>query len=641
MEDFFKAGIKYKPPHPLLRTSGKDWIFQPHQEHHRILAENVIEHYAYFKNDQIDKTYIPMYFYLGGAGTGKSRHASEFARSVENAVALYSNHPLYAEISERLKKQIVFNISFENGTPLTENEMKNPWNAVGIRMLHQLLDEPIDSLRDRYVADPSAIFRLVAAAENIDLYNDLTGILVIDGMQKVLVNYDAGRDKSSTFYRLLGQIGSLSLMTRHPLETKGRTAPFLITCVTATCFGPMQEFLADSHRKRIYLPLNRLQLPVWENNNFPVLDISSHITRLILNDLGGHARAIELVVDELAKYQSQLEPNIADLANTLYIKLKDRYQEAVSVLRGHIFPVVQAILCRQQIRLQDTIPGTNMRWEFITASGLIWFENSCDTDCDTNYETQGYLVAPYIWLWILARLPTSENEDVKHICQFLRNWQFNHYAELLHLQTGKGLPGNTTWQSFEVFCASFRVLLSLGFRDGEEVTLKSLHSGCKLNDQNMTIVNRHLSFAEATHQCRTSSCKTRSAKEVHTKHDGVLDGSARLSHVILNGTSAPAGDFFLSVEASNWRGSQRKVVHEVGQCKLVQKKLTQATYDTERKKSSGPDDIFILYTQSQTSDDFVLPDRSGLIDASCWDLYFGPFSGRAYMASAYDDSQGY
>jgi len=36
------------------------------------------------------------------------------------------------------------------------------------------------------------------------------------------------------------------------------------------------------------------------------------------------------------------------------------------------------------------------------------------------------------------------------MCQFLKNWQFNDYAKLLHLETGQGLPGNTTWQSFEV-----------------------------------------------------------------------------------------------------------------------------------------------------------------------------------------------
>ena len=76
------------------------------------------------------------------------------------------------------------------------------------------------------------------------------------------------------------------------------------------------------------------------------------------------------------------EPNIAELANTLYTKLKNRYSEAVSVIRGHTFPIVQCILSRQQIRLREMIPGSNLRWEHVIASGLIWFE-STETDYDT------------------------------------------------------------------------------------------------------------------------------------------------------------------------------------------------------------------------------------------------------------------
>jgi len=45
VEDAFKAGIKYKPSHPLVQTSGKDWIFQPHPKLYEILAGNVFEHY--------------------------------------------------------------------------------------------------------------------------------------------------------------------------------------------------------------------------------------------------------------------------------------------------------------------------------------------------------------------------------------------------------------------------------------------------------------------------------------------------------------------------------------------------------------------------------------------------------------------
>jgi hypothetical protein len=530
-----------------------------------------------------------------------------------------------------------------------EEEMSNLWNAIGTRMLHQLLGRPIDDIRDRYVADPAAIFRLVAAAENVDLYDDFTGILVVDGIQKAFTGHDDGRNKNSAVYRLLGQISGLGLMSRSPSEAKAlRKAPFIMTCITGTCFGPPQEFLADTHRKRVYLPLNRLDTPIWKKDNSPVLD-DSPVTSLFVKDVGGHARAIELIADKLDEYRNKVQPNITELANAIYLKLMDRYGEAVSMLHHHALPVVQCVLSRQQIHLGDKIPGSDLRWEQITASGLIWFER---TGTDYYYNAPGYLVVPYIWLWMLARLKPSKNTE--RLCQFLNNWQFNDYAELLHLATGEGSLGNTTWQSFEVFCCSFRILRSLGFEDGQEVPLKLLHSGCKLrDDQETMVVNRYLKFAQAVHQYRTdliarkdaTTHKARSAEKVDTRHSGTLDAGAQLSHLTLNAPSAPAGDFFFSIKTSaqrspNGKGSQGNIVREVGQCKLIQKKkLTQDTYDAEREKSAGPDDIFMLYTDTRMSDDFALPDRSGLVDASCWESYFGPFAGRAYMASRYSDSR--
>lgn len=260
---------------------------------------------------------------------------------------------------------------------------------------------------------------------------------------------------------------------------------------------------------------------------------------------------------------------------------------------------------------------------------------------EKSYDSPGYLTVPYIWLWMLTRLQPSE--DSERLCQFLRNWQFNDYAELLHLATGKGLPGNTSWQSFEAFCCSFRILLSLGFKEGQEVPLKFLHSGCKLQDDHQTIVvNQHLDFAQAVHKCKTVSIAREhgnawSAEEIDTRHSGTLDVDAQLSHVILNAANAAAGDFFFSIETAaqrspNRKGNQGKVVRVVEQCKLIRGKLTQGKYNTERNKSAGPDDIFMLYTKTGISDNFALPDRSGLVDASCWDSYFGPFAGRASIA---------
>jgi hypothetical protein len=255
LRDAFKAGIKYTPPHPLVSTSGVNQAYQPHPDLYETLARPVLEHYYHYKKDQIDKTYIPAYFFLGDAGTGKSRNASEFASSVQKAITLRTKDPLYHELAQRLKTAFVFHVSFKNETPLTEEDMSDLWNAIGLRMLHQLLGKPIDYLRRRYVASPCTIFRLVAAAENVDLYNDFTGILVIDGFQKAFPRY-GNDEKTSTFFSLLGQIAALSLESRRSSDARGqRIAPFIMTCVTATCFTSAREYFMHGHTRRVFLPL--------------------------------------------------------------------------------------------------------------------------------------------------------------------------------------------------------------------------------------------------------------------------------------------------------------------------------------------------------------------------------------------------
>ena len=170
---------------------------------------------------------------------------------------------------------------------------------------------------------------------------------------------------------------------------------------------------------------------------------------------------------------------------------------------------------------------------------------------------------------------------------------------------------------------------------------KELHSGCKLRDDNNTIVvNRQLDYGEATHQHSTEATL---ATDVVTKHAGTLDTEKLLYFVTLNGHSAPAGDFFFNIETRARRSSpfwrfEGGIVREVGQSKFV-KKLDKETYNKERNKSADPTDFFILYATAETPDDIDLPDRSGIVDESCWASYFGPFAGRAFMASRYARSQ--
>jgi hypothetical protein len=277
---------------------------------------------------------------LSGSRTGKSRHGSEFASSIQEAIKLNIQHPLYCELAQRLKTAFVFNVSFENRMSLATEET-SAWKAIGARMLHQLLREPFDVVLHKYDAEPDAIFWLTARAENIDLYDDFTGILVVDRIHAALERVNDRKNKDSYFYRFLNQIGNLSLMSRNLSRSEGgnmRQTPFIMTYVTATCFGPADQILATSYRKHVYLPLNQLKPPVSKNDNLPVLNDTPGIC-LLMNDVDGHARAIEVITEELAEHQNLDQLNITQLAASIFSKLASHYKTAVSMIRGYIFPL--------------------------------------------------------------------------------------------------------------------------------------------------------------------------------------------------------------------------------------------------------------------------------------------------------------
>jgi len=627
VEDAFKNGIPYQPPEALLKTSGIDWEFQPHPKLYDLLGDQTLIHYKMYSLDRADKTYVGTFFYLGGAGTGKSRHGTEFANSVREAIKKHSQYRFYEELTKRLEDACVFHVSFENGTPLLDEERPDPWNAIGIRMLAQLLGQHVSDVREQYVADPRHIFRLVAKAKNQDYFDDFTGILVVDGIQGICKNTDDEQNKASAFYQLLVQISALSLRPQRSSEFgQQRTAPFILTCVTAKCYGPIHDFLAYTSSRRIYLPLNQLKAPVWKGTQKPVIEPSPFTNRLV-EDVGGHGRAMELLAELLDECRTC---PISEFADKLSFRIEECYEDALKPLRKYALPITQAILSRQTIQLSDCIPGSDYVWEKATMPGLIWVVRE-------GRSNQGYLVAPYVWLWMMARMSSGngmdEDADIARLRQFLRDWKFNDYEQLYGLLTGDGEP--VTWQAFEKFCCNFRILRSLGFGDKEKMRLSRLHRGCKLRDDRKTmVVNRHLTFAEAEHRYRTDSIEgensasgnVRSAEIFETNHGGNLGAEAQLSHV-----SAKAGDFFLSLKTLK----EGQIVREVGQCKLIKEKLSMEEYNVERAKSAGKDDFFLLYTPTEVSGDIALPDRCGIVDHDCWDEYFGPFAGRAFLASRY------
>ena len=60
-------------------------------------------------------------------------------------------------------------------------------------------------------------------------------------------------------------------------------------------------------------------------------------------------------------------------------------------------------------------------------------------------------------------------------------------------------------------------------------------------------------------------------------------------------------------------------------------KVTKPMYLQEREKAASVQDFFLAFTTQKKVPTFKLPDKSGIVDRSNWDNYFGPFAGRAYF----------
>ncbi|RPB18225.1 hypothetical protein L211DRAFT_141002 [Terfezia boudieri ATCC MYA-4762] len=143
LEAAHPKGLPYKAPKDLLYTSGAQWDYQGSMVA-RVLGPAVTEHYNYYKQGLIDKTTIPLYIILAGAGMGKSRHANEFHRTVCSSLDSDLANPASEVLVGRLKNAWVFHVSFENGTAIQPEERQNPAGAIAARMILQLLDVDMD-----------------------------------------------------------------------------------------------------------------------------------------------------------------------------------------------------------------------------------------------------------------------------------------------------------------------------------------------------------------------------------------------------------------------------------------------------------------------------------------------------------------
>ncbi|CAI2168899.1 15972_t:CDS:1 [Funneliformis geosporum] len=230
----------------------------------------------------------------------------------------------------------------------------------------------------------------------------------------------------------------------------------------------------------------------------------------------------------------------------------------------------------------------------------------------------GVLSCPYVWIWLIARASKDDN--------ILANWVFDVYQNYHHSDR---IPLSAqSWQNFERFASDFRVLKSNIFADQQSVSINKIHSGVQFTDH-VTLIPKHLELICSSKRVDTKYGFVKEVKHVY----GTIDVT-KGCHLVLNGTGAPAGDYFCCIQeypSYNW-------INEIFQTKLLsaKSKISLEDYMQEYNKAAGPADIFLLITTGNCDiNSLQLPSpRCGIVHKENWKKYFGPFADRAFSYAA-------
>ncbi|RUS15929.1 hypothetical protein BC937DRAFT_91797 [Endogone sp. FLAS-F59071] len=461
-------------------------------------------------------------------------------------------------------------------------------------MLLQLLPEQdLKDIIEKYEApDPLTVLQLVAKYENRQL-KDATVIIVVDGMQNIMTSYDDGMDQNSVFYTTLSNLGDLAI-----------SDSFLIPCCTATITRPVTESLRPSSRKRIWLPVNSLEPPTISQQ--PVFQMDDTLVKLLVSDCGGHGRALEILAEVIGTFDLR-KCDVGDLMRELRDQLAGRYRDALALTIKEAGAIVRAILTHQQLDANLPIRDTDKRPDQIASPGLIQYVK--------DHGNSGYLTAPYIWIWMLA----------KNIGESIPNWRFDDYNEHMSKEDKALPPESLTWQNFEHFNARFRCLKSWVLDEGTYTTISKVHYGARLKG-NIHFKNHHLRIDAASLQTDTRTYKGNANKWEVKCECGTFD-VRKCKNCIINLASPKFADAFLGLD------STRHSCNEVHQYKYYNSAtVSQRLYEEERNKAASSQDFFILFT-TQKDCNINLPRYSGIVDGTCWNDYYGPFAGRAFIYS--------
>ena len=590
---------KWREPRPFVQTTGSVWDYQPPENALESLNKALPEHYHLWKQGVTDKNH-PLFLVFSGPGCGKSRLLDELPELAKESAKSVP------ELRDLLDEAFVFKITFENGMRYLNNEGVSSDEILGTRMMWQLspmktFDEFLDRKRKysmrqalnaipRDRTKPSAIF------------------LLIDGLQ--MVPHTSGSSET-VFAEIIKSVCN-------KINDSGRDF-FIVGAVSATVSEPVRQVLHHSPQRRVNLVPGPL-------DGHAIMKSSNMLVQMLVDDMGGHGRALEMLVDSLQPLQKEGQDqdsfSLAELASSLRRNFRERYPSLFE-LGDDLLPLVESTFARRSFSSLQSSVSPKFTVEDALTLGLIRW----------NPETQT-LEMPFILLWLLTTgTPTAP--------PLLRQLAHDNVSSGIVKRTG--LEG---WGSWQDFVAKFQSLKSKVF-DGKEMTLAELHAGAKLSDSAaksfIRVKKQDVVWTKKRYPSRSDRGQEGIVEMIeHEQGEAPFKTSDIL---VVNGPGAPAADIFSRVHLRDPDASvedrEGVWVNETFACRHWQKEtLSQSDYENEREKAAGSEDVFMMFVTGD-SDDVDLESkkkvpahhhhlRNGLVGSKNFSAYFGPFAGRAF-----------
>ena len=599
------------------------------------MMEMVEGNWASREQGKTDKQSHTIAVMVGGPGDGKSRTLKELSN------ILRQDGLFHGTLNVRMQNALRFHISFENGTTglsdcsLFDNDEFGASQRIGLRMVHQLLptvmfEDLIKAVKNGALSpdelDPLKLLKRLASHQSC-MVGDLTVIFCVDAVQSAGGDVDYGEQVKTKTSPMRLVVAALNSMV---LKSGNEKNPFCVVCVSATADEAFTKW-PSSATKKIHLPLCRLD----PSEIFKGVAVNQDLRlRTVIDDMGGHPRALEKLFQVLVKTEAGSADDkrcmnidvLTDGWDPLLVMSSVGEQLMQSYSRSFDWgkPLLECVFLGVKVLTTDSIKiGTRSVYvQDILGGGLVFHD-----------ALTSRLSAPFIFLFtVLYRDP-----------------RFQRYLQHLYITVTQvnieRLTGDNLSDEFERQVAIFWHVKTQFF-SGSSMSWKKLHSGARFNpnwDQKVTIVpapegivklqskietNKGITFTEGINTYPDMDVKT-------TTHGLTLKRRDLKKYVVISANKASAADIYARVNVEG-----EKKLFGIS-CKMTPNTLrTFDNFVSERAKAvdtnAAAGELFMelaLANYDPFADDDI-PEHCGLVTRDEFKDYFGPFASRLFLLTS-------